>query len=126
MKLTSRERYQNCKIISQHFDTGSEKKLQASLCDQIRVSEMELQKQRHFTAICLSQLSQIEVALDNQSASFESEFGASSIQIKRVQEEKNSLYAKEMALRKNIHTANGCNSERSLEASHGKNKWVNV
>jgi hypothetical protein len=63
-------------IISHHADMRSEKKLQASLSDQIRVSKMELQKQSHFTAIYLSQLSQTEVALDNQSASFESEFGA--------------------------------------------------
>ncbi len=103
-------------IISQHVDMRSEKKLQASLSDQIRVSEMELQKQSHFTAIHLSQLSQIEVALDNQSASFESEFGASSIQIKRLQEEKNPLYAKEMTLRKNIQRMTATLNARSKQA----------
>jgi len=103
-------------IISQHFDMRSEKKLQASLSDKIRVSEMELQKQNHCTAIHLSQLSQIEVALDDQSASFESEFEASSIQIKRLQEEKNSLYAKEMTLRKNIQRITATLNARTKRA----------
>ena len=102
--------------VSQHFDMRGEKKLQAGLSDQIRVIETELQKQKHCNMIHMSQLSQIETALDSQAASFESEFETSNTQIRKLQEEKNSLYAKEMTLRKNIQRMTATLNARAKRA----------
>jgi hypothetical protein len=102
--------------VSQHFDMRGEKKLQAALSDQIRAIETELQKQKHCITIRLSQLAQIESALDSQSTAFESEFEASNIHIKKLQEEKNSLYAKEMTLRKNIQRMTATLNARAKRA----------
>jgi hypothetical protein len=90
--------------------------LQSSLSDQIKAVEAELLKQKQFIAIHVSQMSQIEAALDSQALSFESEFEASSIQIKQLQEEKNSLFAKEMTLRKNIQRMTATINARTKRA----------
>ena len=103
-------------IVSQHFDMRGEKKLQSSLSDQIKAVEAELLKQKQFIAIHVSQMSQIEAALDSQALSFESAFEASSIQIKQLQEEKNSLFAKEMTLRKNIQRMTATINARTKRA----------
>ncbi len=66
---------------------------------------IELQKQKQASTIHASQLSHIEAALDSQAASFESEFETLNSHIKKLQEEKNSLYAKEMTLQKKTFSA---------------------
>ena len=67
-----------------------EKKLQSNLSEQIKVIDIELQKQKQASTIHASQVSHIEAALDSQAASFESEFEALNSHIKKLQEEKNS------------------------------------
>jgi septal ring factor EnvC (AmiA/AmiB activator) len=102
--------------VSQHFDMRGEKKLQSNLSEQIKVIEIELQKQKQASTIHASQLSHIEAALDSQAASFESEFEALNSHIKKLQEEKNSLYAKEMTLRKNIQRMTATINARAKRA----------
>jgi hypothetical protein len=109
-------RISQLQIVSQNFDMRCEKKLQSSLSEQIKAIEAELQKQKQFNALHASQLSHIEAALDNQAQSFESEFEASNIQIKQLQEEKNSLVGKEMTLRKNIQRMSATINARSKRA----------
>jgi hypothetical protein len=63
-----------------------EKKLQSNISEQIKVIEIELQKQKQASTIHASQVSHIEAALDSQAASFESEFEALNSHIKKLQE----------------------------------------
>ena len=102
--------------VSQHFDMRGEKKLQSNLSEQIKVIEIELQKQKQASTIHASQVSHIEAALDSQAASFESEFETLHSHMKKLQEEKNSLYAKEMTLRKNIQRMTATINARAKRA----------
>ena len=107
----------NFQKVSQNFDRRGEKKLQSSLADQIKAIEIETLKQKHCTAIHISQLSHVEAAIDCQAASFETEYEASSVHIKKLQEEKNALYVKEMALRKNIQRMTATFNARTKRAN---------
>ena len=102
--------------VSQHFDMRGEKKLQSRLSDPIKAVEIELHKVWQCNTIHASQISQIEAALDCQSAAFECEFEVSNNHIKKLLEEKNDLYAKEMTLRKNIQRLTTTLNARSKRA----------
>jgi hypothetical protein len=103
--------------VSQNFDRRGEKKLQSSLAEQLKATEHEILKQKQFNAIQVSQLSHVETALDGQAACFETEYEASNVHIKKLQEERNALYVKEMTLRKNIQRMTATLNARAKRAN---------